>query len=56
VARALAAGRLLDAVAVVDGVLRAAGWGALGGADLRELRSARALLAGRRAARAGAPR
>ena len=55
VARALAAGRLLDAVAQVDAVLLEAGLG-LSTADATIIREARELLAGRRAARGAAPK
>jgi hypothetical protein len=55
VVEALAAGRLLAAVDQVDGVLLGAGLG-LSPAEATVLREARALLAGRRAARGASPR
>jgi hypothetical protein len=55
VTRALAAGRLLDAVQRVDQVLLVDGIG-LPAAEVEVLASARALLAGRRAARSGSGR
>ena len=54
-ARALAAGRLLDAVALVDRVVLREGLG-LTGAEVARLAAARAMLAGRRAARAAGGR
>jgi adenine-specific DNA-methyltransferase len=54
VLRALGAGRLLDAVALVDEVVLAAGLG-LPAADTEVIRRAREHLAGRRAARSGRP-
>jgi adenine-specific DNA-methyltransferase len=55
VVRALADGRLLDAVALVDEVLLESGLG-LSQADAATIREARDLLAGRRAARGAAPK
>ena len=54
-AAALAEGRLLEAVSLVDGVLLAAGLG-LTAADATVIRQARELLAGRRTARGAAPK
>jgi adenine-specific DNA-methyltransferase len=55
VAKALATGRLLDAVTLVDDVLLATGLG-LSAPDATILREARALLAARRAARGAPPK
>jgi adenine-specific DNA-methyltransferase len=55
VTRALAAGRLLPAVVLIDAVLLAAGLG-VSEADATIVRDARELLAGRRAARGAPPR